>query len=331
MHTSWIIPSFEVGLVSVIIPTYNRVVLLEEALQSVINQTYRPVECIVVDDGSTDHTNKLVKKYIELNNESFTTKYIYQKNSGSQIARNAGTLLSSGEFIQYLDSDDILYPDKISKQVQFLKANTICDGVFGNWRTGNQLKNEMVTAYESEDMIDQMLTGRCIHTLSFLMRRSLVEKIGPWDITLKRNQEIDYHLMGLLTGAKYCYFDHETGLHRKHSLTTITASTGLKEIHQFYVKWEKLLKENKRFPDEMKIKFANMYLWIFGTHTQTNSATVDLLADVMRLHPNATIFSSKKLTAARKLFGTRLALRLWLSWLIYNKNKPATKVEQTRR
>lgn len=318
---NWLTEDFKRGVVSIIIPTYNREVFLEEALQSVINQTYRPIECIVVDDGSTDHTKELVSKYINLNIESFTTKYIYQKNSGSQIARNTGTRLSSGEFIQYLDSDDILYPEKINKQVIFLKTNTICDGVFGNWRTGDNEKNEIVKAYESEDMITQMLTGRCVHTLSFLMRRSLVEKIGSWDITLKRNQEIDYHLMGLIKGAKYCYLNHETGLHRKHSLTSITASTGLKEIHQFYLKWEKLLKENKKFPDEMKIKFANMYLWIFGTHTQSNSATVDLLADVMRLHPNATIFSSKKLTVARKLFGTRLALRLWLSWLIYNKNK----------
>ncbi|MGN6800614.1 MAG: glycosyltransferase family 2 protein [Ginsengibacter sp.] len=322
IYNNWISEDFKRGIVSVIVPTYNRQELLQEAIHSVIAQTYRPIECIIVDDGSTDGTNNIVNEFnSKLNDDDFTLKYFYQQNAGAQVARNTGTLASNGEFIQYLDSDDLLYPEKINLQVKYLRENPASDGVFGNWRTGDTKKNEIVKAYESEDMIAQMLTGRCIHTLSFLMRRGLVEKIGPWDITLKRNQEIDYHLMGLLKGAKYCYLDQETGLHRKHDLTSITSSTGLEEIHQFYLKWEKLLEEHNKFSQEMKIKFANMYLWVWGTHTHNAPGSVNLLTDVMRLHPNAPLFSSKKLIAVKWLLGKKLALKLWFSWLLFNNKK----------
>src|SRR5690348_4736208 len=106
--------------VSVIIPTYNRQNFLKAAVESVIHQTYRPIECFIIDDGSTDNTNEVVKRLMDKNDEEFMVKYIYQDRSGTQSARNAGTSASTGEFIQYLDSDDVLYPEKIEKQVSFM-------------------------------------------------------------------------------------------------------------------------------------------------------------------------------------------------------------------
>ena len=67
-------------------------------------------------------------------------KYIYQENQGSQAARNAGTVASQGEFIQYLDSDDLLYPDKLKSQVEYLVAHPETDGVFGDWEKGTLKK-----------------------------------------------------------------------------------------------------------------------------------------------------------------------------------------------
>jgi len=321
IDNSWISEDRKMGLVSIIIPTYNREAFLEEALQSVINQTYRPVECIVMDDGSTDNTKEVANKYAALIDESITIKYFYQENSGSQVARNKGTLLSSGEYIQYLDSDDVLYPNKISSQVDFLENHTDCDGVFGNWRTGNLGYNEVVTAYAKEDMIDQILTERCIHTLSFLMRRSLVSLIGEWDIKLKRNQEIDFHLRGLLKGAKYRYISMETGLSRTHNSGRITTTTGTEEILRFHQKWENLLTKHKMFTDEMKVKFAKLYMWFFVMDIKKGPVTIELLSDAIRLDPNNPFFASKKLKLMRKVLGTKLTLRLWLSWLIYNRKK----------
>jgi glycosyltransferase involved in cell wall biosynthesis len=102
-------------LVSVIIPTYNRAHLIEGALASVLRQEYRPLEIIVVDDGSIDDTSDLMaRKYPHLS-------YVRQANSGPSIARNHGVRLSSGEIIMFLDSDDEWLPGKVSRQVNLLQ------------------------------------------------------------------------------------------------------------------------------------------------------------------------------------------------------------------
>jgi glycosyltransferase involved in cell wall biosynthesis len=319
----WLSSYYVAGLVSVIIPTYNRKLLLQEAIQSVVNQIYRPIECIVIDDGSADGTKELMNQYMNVNDNSFTLRYQLQKNAGAQVARNNGTILCRGEFIQYLDSDDLIYPEKIYSQVNYLHANPRCDGVFGNWRTGEIHNNELVTAYAKKDLIDQILTDRCIHTLSFLMRRSLINKIGPWDVLIRRNQEIDFHLRGLLKGANYHYDSIETGLHRIHSFERITTNTGTKEILAFFQKWEQLLIANKKFTGELKKKFARLYVWFFLLDIKPGATNIQLLADAMRLDPKHDLFSSKKLQSLKKIIGTKPALRLWLRWFIYNKNKQA--------
>jgi len=102
-------------LVSVIIPTYNRAHLIEGAIASVLRQEYRPLEIIVVDDGSTDNTSDLMAgKYPHL-------LYVRQANSGPSVARNQGVRLSSGEIIMFLDSDDEWLPGKVKRQVDLLR------------------------------------------------------------------------------------------------------------------------------------------------------------------------------------------------------------------
>lgn len=190
-------------LVSIIIPTYNRSVLLGEALQSVISQTYRPIDCIVVDDGSTDNTKEIVENFQSNVDEGLEIRNIKQNNSGAQVARNCGSAAARGEFIQYLDSDDILYPDKLSWQVNYFNLHPDCDAVFGDWEKGTLEKKEKLIAHKNDDLIIQFLTEKCIANFAMLMRMGLVKKIGVWDINIKRNQEVDFHLRGVLAGGKY--------------------------------------------------------------------------------------------------------------------------------
>lgn len=104
-------------LVSVIIPTYNNGQFIKEAIDSVLNQTYSEIEIIVVDDGSTDNTRKIVEKYKN------RVKYLYKENSGSASARNMGIRESSGELIAFLDSDDVWEDKKLEEQVRSLQNN----------------------------------------------------------------------------------------------------------------------------------------------------------------------------------------------------------------
>lgn len=112
-------------LVSIIIPTFNRADKLPDAIDSVLNQTYKNVQVIVVDDGSTDNTADLIKKYPQV-------EYHYQKNGGQASARNKGLQNANGPILASLDSDDIWYPDFLTKSVEKLESEQL-DFVFANW------------------------------------------------------------------------------------------------------------------------------------------------------------------------------------------------------
>lgn len=111
-------------LVSAIIPVYNCEQYLAEAIESVLAQTYRPLEIIVVDDGSTDQSANIARSYKEI-------QYIYQPNQGVSVARNTGLAAAQGEFIAFLDADDVWLPNKLKVQVEYLTEHshiefTIC-------------------------------------------------------------------------------------------------------------------------------------------------------------------------------------------------------------
>lgn len=103
--------------VSVIIPTYNHARFISSAIDSVLEQTYKNVEIIVVDDGSTDNTKQILEPYIEANK----ILYYYQTNKGAPAARNYGIKIAKGKFIKFLGSDDFLYSQQLELQVADLE------------------------------------------------------------------------------------------------------------------------------------------------------------------------------------------------------------------
>jgi len=113
------------NLVTVIIPTFNREKKLPDAIESALNQTYENIQIIVIDDGSTDNTSSLIKKYPQV-------EYFYKENGGQASARNFGLQHAKGEFIASLDSDDMWYPDFVSECVNKLEDDHL-DFVFANW------------------------------------------------------------------------------------------------------------------------------------------------------------------------------------------------------
>lgn len=309
------------SLVSVIIPTYNRSALLREAIQSVADQQYRPIECIVVDDGSRDDTKQVVEQLQQLNSNNFILKYLVQTNQGAQVARNTGTAASTGEYIQYLDSDDLLFPGKLAAQVQYLNEHSSCDGVFGDWRKGSREQYEFIKGYVTDDMISQMLTGRCIHTLSFLMRRSIVLKTGDWDPAIRRNQEIDFHVRGLLAGATFEYQPFDTGLWRIHGSERITNTTGLNDVVFFYQKMEKLLQGRRLFTQNLKEKISLLYMWLIAQYIdKPNETLMMMLAEAKRLNPTISFYNTK-MKWLTSLLGEKRALNIWLSWFRLNQKK----------
>ena len=112
-------------LVTIIIPTYNREQKLPDAIESAINQTYKHIQIIVIDDGSVDNTAELIKQYPQV-------EYYYKKNGGQASARNLGLIHAKGTYVASLDSDDIWYPDFLKNSIEKLQAENL-DFVFSNW------------------------------------------------------------------------------------------------------------------------------------------------------------------------------------------------------
>ena len=305
--------NFKENLVSVIIPVYNRTVLIKQAIESIHNQTYRPIECIVVDDGSTDNTIKIVKDFIDQNNDdAFDIKLIKQDNSGAPSARNNGIKNASGEFIQFLDSDDLLYPNKIKDQVSVFQKQAKIDGVYGNWHHGTKESHVLIKGEKWEDIVSQFYGGRVIHTLSFLFRRSFINTIGPWDESLKRNQEIDYFLRGALAGGNFEYLPKLTGLWREHDGDRIVTSSGAISALAFHDKWIAEFHRLNVFPKERQKTAAQYLFWhAMELDKQHNSVAINYLNKAFNLYPYFPEFNTYKMKILRSITGNQLSLRCW--------------------
>jgi glycosyltransferase involved in cell wall biosynthesis len=162
------------GLVSVIIPTFNRAAFIERCVNSVINQTYPSIEIIVIDDGSTDQTVDILKQFPKV-------KVIFQENLGVSCARNIGIKNSNGEFVALLDSDDEWLPEKIAKQINLLNKNPSLMWVHSNeeWiRDGQRVKQLNKHKKGGGDQFIRSLDLCVISPSCCILKRSLFDKHG---------------------------------------------------------------------------------------------------------------------------------------------------------
>jgi len=203
-------------LVSVVIVAFNNWPDLELAIQSTLNQTYRQIEVIVVDNSSTDETAQLVPKLF-----ADRLTYIRQSNTGDGGGRNTGVRASHGEFVQFLDGDDFLAPDKVEKQIALLHASPEIDAVYGDVR---QFQTSAGPATfvdcDTQDYPDMLATllspagngaGLVVHSLLF--RRSALEITGTWienppiaeGPVLASMSDQDYWLRAAWSGCRFRY------------------------------------------------------------------------------------------------------------------------------
>ena len=126
--------------VSIIVPCYNQAQYLSEALQSVLDQTYENWECIIVNDGSPDNTKEVAQEWVKKDSRFI---YLYKENGGLSSARNAGIAIADGEFIQFLDCDDIIEEKKLEAQIKHLENNLDVNISVSGFRYFNYDKNNM--------------------------------------------------------------------------------------------------------------------------------------------------------------------------------------------
>jgi glycosyltransferase involved in cell wall biosynthesis len=170
------------GLVSVIIPVYNGEKYIRETLQSVINQTYKKFEIILVDDGSTDATLEQVRNF---DTKERVVRIISQERGGVAQARNTGISHSQGEFIAPLDADDIWYPEKLSNQIKVMNDKGPRTGLVYSWTVRIDANSKLLglcsTSSFEGPVFGSLLTGNFISSASVpLIRRSCLERVGGY-------------------------------------------------------------------------------------------------------------------------------------------------------
>ncbi|MGL4760508.1 MAG: glycosyltransferase family 2 protein [Sarcina sp.] len=161
--------------VTIIIPVYNAIENIEETLRSAINQTYENKEIILIDDGSNDGSGEVIKKY--LNKNIF---YFYQENKGVSVARNKGIELASGDYIMFLDSDDILDENKVIKQIEAIKRDKadICYCGYNLWEKKKNTYNKYNMKFKKGFILEDYLNENTIpQTCTWLIDKKILKKV----------------------------------------------------------------------------------------------------------------------------------------------------------
>lgn len=224
-------------MVSVIIPVYNGELYIGQAIESILSQSYKNTEIIVVDDGSTDNSAKIIKEFEQV-------KYIYQPNSGPSAARNRGIAASKGKYIAFLDSDDMYREDKIEKQVRALEQDHNADVVYNDCQVVDKDLN-YINTLRSEGIYNNERDFLCILLFrqiipippSIMLRRRCFEEGFLYNEKYKHAE--DYELIlrlaerykfAYIPEPIYIYRRHESNLTNAHSLQQEREIKVLREI-----------------------------------------------------------------------------------------------------
>jgi len=223
-HERWMRGEHHHGLVSVIIPTCNRAHLLTESMNSVWEQSYRPIELVVVDDGSVDNTRHVVEQWNRAhgNDGHFKLHYIHQDNRGAPAARNLGLIESHGEFIQFLDSDDLLHRDKLTLQVDRLVSDRSLGFVYSATAAFTDAPDWSATPFSGVPVRKEQLLSAFILcpvwiTSSGVYSRNTCVVLGPWDETCSRCQDWEYNIRLILSDPCIAFVDRTLSSHRFHT------------------------------------------------------------------------------------------------------------------
>lgn len=286
---------FESGLVSCVIPVYNRSEMIRRSVDSVLNQTYSNFEIILVDDGSNDFTPQVLEE-LKVKHPNII-QVAYQENAGPGVARNTGLKLAKGEYVQYLDSDDIIYPEKFEKQVETLKSNPQAGVCYCTTLRTNR-ENELVpwakTALKIENLFPGFLMKRSWATLTPLWRRSVCEQIGEWS-SLRVMEDWEHDLRAGLMGiqpvgclielAEVCDHDEERASGMGTGFTVPLTKDFFLAHQSIYLKMKERDLLNWSYLEE----FSRKMFWISrmcgerGLIDEANSA-IDYAEEMIRTH-----------------------------------------------
>jgi glycosyltransferase involved in cell wall biosynthesis len=180
-------------LVSVIIPIYNGAHFVREALESVLNQNYAPIEIIAVDDGSTDASSTIIQQF------GSRIQCCFQKNSGTAVARNKGVTLSNGGFLAFLDQDDVWHHGKLAAQIHAFASDINLAAVFGYTQ---QFQDIEMSVPKDQAVPHSLKAIPGISPSGMLIRRKSFDQVGPFDSQWVLGEWADWYLRAVDSGLR---------------------------------------------------------------------------------------------------------------------------------
>jgi glycosyltransferase involved in cell wall biosynthesis len=244
-------------LLSVIMPVYNGAIYLEQAIESILCQTYEDYEFIIINDGSTDDTAAIIRKYNDAR-----IRYYEQKNQGLPETLNRCIELAQGKYLARQDADDISLPQRFEKQVTFLEDYPEC-GMVGTWAEIwiNEKKTSRIHKHPSDDLtlkFDLLLNNSFVHS-SIMIRKAVFNEIGLYTTDKSRQPPEDYELWSRVA--------------RKFGIANIPE---VLQIYREVPKSESRIKMNHIHDRVMNISRENLS-WILGVPT-TEKEIIDIVA-----------------------------------------------------
>lgn len=249
-------------LVSIVIPCYNSAHYVAQTLESILAQSYKNWECIIINDGSTDNLDDVLQNYLH----DYTQIRCFKiQNAGLANARNTGILKSEGEYIQFIDADDLIEPQKIESQVLYLNANPhiamVCTEVYsfvdgedvkvlnplfayaGEYLTLNQkqtnISNELYYNIENSNFLSYILQNNFTSPHSPLLRKNLVDSVGLFDKTPRGCEDWHYWLRCVFFGANIAFLNQQNtkALYRFSPLSMSKNMVVMQEGHLRVKEW----------------------------------------------------------------------------------------------
>jgi glycosyltransferase involved in cell wall biosynthesis len=225
-------------LISIIMPVYNCGRFLENSISSITDQSYTPVEVIVID-SSDDHSADFVKKYEQV-------RYLFQEKCGLPSALNKGLEIATGDFLGFLDADDAWTSDKLSLQMDALKADPSLDAVFGHHR---RFLSEELAGIPGQIRIDEQKVLPAPFKGAMLIRRESFFRVGLFDTHLQLGDFIDWYKRAMEAGLKFLTLPEVVLLRRIHDDNT---SVRNRAAEKDYVRIMKAALDRKREKDSGK-------------------------------------------------------------------------------
>ena len=207
--------------VSVVIPTYNCDRYLPQAVESVLSQKRCDFELIIIDDGSTDNTQQVLRPYRDF------LRYVYQNNQGVCLARNHGIKLAQGEFIAFLDADDFFLPGKLAAQLAIFDSQESLGIVHSGWQRVNAEGKLIidVTPWQSypELNLETWLKFKPVLPSAMMFRRQWLERISGFDPQFRVAEDVDLVLRLALAGCHAAWLQQITVCYRQHQQNAMTS------------------------------------------------------------------------------------------------------------